>query len=220
MLKSLHLAFVLAALGGLALPLFAAQDPVGVWNLKLRVGHVGEGIRIVLLEVTKPNDKLSARMSSLSGKMQDVDELKFEKGILTVVMGDYTYRLKFDNEKVTGTVTSPAGPQDITGTRQSSLRLLGDTAPPLRRAWSGRVSDTHCGAKHSMDDAVACTKACAKTADDLVLITGTNLVTRFTNPQEFADALMGSAGKPVRITGLWLTDKIKIEKVVADTTRR
>ena len=45
-------------------PAQAAQGPVGNWNIKVKVGHVGEGIRTVILRIKKMEDgKYDIKMS-------------------------------------------------------------------------------------------------------------------------------------------------------------
>ena len=118
-------------------PVQAAQGPVGNWNIKVKVGHVGEGIRTVILKIKKIEDgKYDIKMSKMSGKLDDIDELDFRgENELFMVMGSYEYTLQFEGDTVKGTVVNPAGKQTVTGSRQESVRILGDAVDPLRRGF-------------------------------------------------------------------------------------
>lgn len=171
-----------------------AQSPVGNWNVKVKVGHVGEGIRTVILKISKAEDgEYNIKMSKMSGKLDDIDELEIKsENELFMVMGSYEYTLKFEGDKVTGTVVSPAGKQNVTGARQKSVRLLGDEVDPLRRSWRGTIE---------------------RRDGKLMMVSRRGFDTFFTNVEEFEGDLKKFEGKTVRVTGWWIKTKIKIQEI-------
>lgn len=185
-------AAAIVALGFFAQTVLAAQNPVGNWNIKIKVGHVGEGIRPVVLEIKEAEGKLSARMSKLNGAMEDVDEMTYKDGKLSIVMGSYEYILWADGDTLKGAVVSPAGKQEVTGARQESLRLLGDESQVLHRSWRGVVENRD---------------------GTFVMKTREGFDTYFTNADEFIGQLKEMEGKTISVTGWWVKTKIKIEKI-------
>lgn len=172
----------------------AQSSPDGNWNIKIKVGHVGEGIRPVILQIKDSKGELEAMMSKLNGRMDDVDELEYDavSGEMFLAFGSYEYSLVFEDDRVRGSVQSPAGKQSVTGSRQESLRLLGDEVEPLRRSWTGTIQ--------AADGA-------------LILKTRRGFDTSFTNLDEFRDQLSPYVGKSVRVTGWWIKTMIKIQSL-------
>jgi hypothetical protein len=163
----------------------------GNWNLTLKVGHRGEGLRTVVLEVEEKDGAYSGRLTSMQNRMVDADEVSFDGNSLTVVYGSYRYELAIEGDTATGTVASPAGTQEVTAKRQSTQLFAGDEPPAYQKTWSGRIE--------ARDGAFA-------------------IVTRrhdfgFTNAEAFRDELEGMVGKEVEITGLWRVDRIEIQKM-------
>jgi|GEM_PF-1855716 hypothetical protein len=172
----------------------ADQGPAGNWSVKVKVGHVGEGIRTVILKINKTGDqKYDIKMSKMSGKLDDVDESEVKsENELFIVMGSYEYTLQFDGDMVKGTVVSPAGKQNVTGHRQESARILGDEVDPLRRSWRGIIE---------------------KRDGTLMMVSRRGFDTFFTNVEEFETDLTKNEGLEVVVTGWWIKTKIKIQKL-------
>ena len=176
-----------------ASPASGAEKLDGNWNIKIKVGHVGEGLRMVVLQIKEANGKFDVRMSKLNGKLDDVDEVAYKNGMLTIAQGAYEYTLKFDGDTVKGKVTSPAGNQEITGVRQASVRLMGDEGEPLHREWRGKIDKR----------------------DGQFLLVAQNYDLSFNNASDFQADLEAAVGKEVTLVGWWVKTKIKIEKFEA-----
>jgi hypothetical protein len=170
----------------------AAETPTGNWNMTLKVGNRGEGLRTVVLEVKGgQDDGYSARITSMQNRMVDADEVTFEDPRLTVVYGSYRYELEIEGDAAKGTVTSPAGTQEVEAKRQSTQLFAGDEPPPYQKTWLGTVE---------------------------VGVGGFALVTRrhrfsFLNAESFRNELEGLVGQEVEIIGLWRVDRIEIQKI-------
>ena len=65
-----------------ATPAGAQHDPVGVWNLRIRVGNIGEGVRTVLVQVERKDGALTARASGVTADLREVEELTLAGGVL------------------------------------------------------------------------------------------------------------------------------------------
>jgi hypothetical protein len=178
------------ALGSLLL-VPPAEVPTGNWNMTLKVGHRGEGLRTVVLEVKEKDGGYSGRLTSMQNRMVDADEVAFEDDTLTVVYGSYRYELTIEGDTATGTVASPAGTQEVSAKRQSTQLFAGDEPSAYQKTWSGRIE--------LRDGSFA-------------------VVTRrhsfgFSNADAFRDELEGMVDQEVEITGLWRVDRIEIQRI-------
>jgi len=170
---------------------------IGNWNLTLKVGHRGEGLRTVVLEVEAKDGGYSGRLTSMQNRMVDADEVTFDGTTLTVVYGSYRYELEVASDTATGTVASPAGTQEVTAKRQSSQLFAGDEPPAYQKIWPGRI----------------------ETRDGCFAVVTRRHSFGFTNADAFRDELEGMVGKEVEITGLWRVDRIEIQKIELRTPR-
>lgn len=169
----------------------AGEVPTGNWNMTLKVGHRGEGLRTVVLEIEEKDGEYSGRITSMQNRMVDADEVTFDGETLTVFYGSYRYELLVEGDTARGTVASPAGTQEVTAKRQSTQLFAGDDPAPFQKKWSGRI----------------------ETGDG-----GFTIVTRrhrfgFTNAAQFRDDLEDTVGQEVEITGLWRVDRIEIQTI-------
>jgi hypothetical protein len=82
-----------------------------------------------------------------------------------------------------------------------------------KSAFTGVVSDSHCGAKHSTasDDAAACVGKCVSGGASYVLVTSDGKVYQLDNQDKFKDL----AGKSVKVTGAANGDSIAVDSVEA-----
>lgn len=198
----------------------AAQDPLGVWNLKVRVGNVGQGLRTVLLKVEKDADGgLKGTISDLRNDMRPTEKLTFEKDVLTVEYGAYTYVLKVVGDTVTGTVANPTGTQNITGERQATTLYFGDKVAPLQKEWSGILGPRTAAPPPGEKNTESWAKPLVSGPGDVVLWSR-RVKVEFTNAAAHEAALMELVGKNVVIAGTWRTDKLEIDTIKAVPPRR
>jgi hypothetical protein len=168
-----------------------AEAPAGNWNMTLKVGHRGEGLRTVVLEIKEKDGAYSGRLTSMQNRMVDADEVSFDGETLTVVYGSYRYELEIVGDTATGTVASPAGTQEVTAKRQSTQLFAGDQPPAYQKTWSGRI----------------------EARDGAFTVATRRHSFGFTNAEAFRHELEGMVGKEVEITGLWRVDRIEIQKI-------
>ncbi len=167
------------------------ETAAGNWNLTLKVGNRGEGLRTVVLEVKEEEGGYTGRITSMQNRMVDADEVTFDGKTLTVVYGSYRYELEIEGDIAKGSVNSPAGTQEVEAKRQSTQLFAGDEPPPYQKTWSGRIE-----------------------AGD----GGFSIVTRrhrfgFANADAFRDELEDMVGQEVEVIGLWRVDRIEIQKL-------
>lgn len=193
-----------------AVPTAAQEDPVGVWNLRIRVGNIGEGFRTVLVRVERRGDVLVAQASGVTPELRNVDDFSFRDDTLRFAAGAYEFELAIKGDTVTGTVTSPSGRQDVTGTRQKGLGFGGDVPEVLRKTWTGVIGHRTDGPPPAdAPDPIAWLEQRTKTADDVVLWQR-RVPVGFTNAALYQSALIDLAGKSVVVDGAWRTDRIEI----------
>ena len=201
----------------LVAPTAAQQDPVGVWNLRVRVGNIGEGFRTVLVRVERRGDALAAQASGVTPDLRDVEDFSFRDDTLRFATGAYEYELVVKGDTVTGTVTSPSGRQQVTGTRQKGVGFGGDVPEVLRKTWTGVIGHRTDGPPPAdAPDPIAWLKQRVKSADDIVLWQR-RVAVGFANAAEHQPALLGLAGESVVVDGAWRTDRIEIAGIVAGT---
>jgi hypothetical protein len=186
----------------------------GIWNLKVPVGNIGAGVRTVLLKVEEKGGRLTAKITNIGNKAEDVDKLEVSDGRLVVEYGAYKYDLKIvDDDRIAGTVTSPSGAHQVTGARQEKLLYAGDDPAPFHRFWIGSVGLRTDGAPPTGEpDPAGWIKRRMKSPADLVLVARRQAI-GFSNAEAFASVLLQHAGRPVTVTGTWQVDRIAIEKV-------
>jgi hypothetical protein len=195
----------------------AAQDPVGIWNLRIRVGNIGEGYRTVLVRVERRGDTLVAQASGVTPDLRDVEDFSYKGETLRFASGAYEYELVVKGDTVTGSVTSPSGRQEVTGTRQQGLGFGGDVPEVLRKTWTGVIGHRNEGPPPTeAPDAVAWLRQRVKSADDVVLWQR-RVPIGFANVETYQQSLIEHAGKPVVIEGAWRTDRIEIAGIVPAT---
>ena len=168
------------------------QDPTGNWKMTIKVGHLGEGLRTVILEITEEDedegDGYKGQLTSMQNRMTDADEVTFDGETLTVWYGSYEYELKIEGDTASGSVISPAGTQDVTANRQTSQLFAGDAPEAYQKTWRGTVE---------------------KQEDGYAIVTRRNTF-NFINADAFEEQLSSFVDQDATITGLWRIDKIEI----------
>jgi hypothetical protein len=82
------------------------------------------------------------------------------------------------------------------------------SAAEKERAWSGTVTDTHCGTKAHMGDPADCMKKCVGMGSKYALLSGDKVYVL--EPQ---DKAAEHAGHKVKVTGTLAGDSIKIASI-------
>ena len=98
----------------------------------------------------------------------------------------------------------------------ATLLLVGGLAWASPDSWTGVVSDSHCGLKHSKESAAAatCVEKCVAGGGKYVFVSGKKLYQ--VEPQE---KFQGMGGKDVTVTGKIEGDKITAESVEAPASQ-
>jgi hypothetical protein len=134
-----------------------------------------------------------------------------------VIYGSYEYTLRVDGERLSGTVRSPLGTQQVEGQKQHrTLMYVGDQGPEFRTQRTGVLglaTDTS-GPMNDDPNPRAWVTSRMSSVDDLALLNGRARVpVRFANAREYEARLRELAGTRVTIVGVWVGEKIRIEEI-------
>lgn len=90
--------------------------------------------------------------------------------------------------------------------------LMFATNVVAQQSWTGQISDSHCGAKHTMAgmNDRACTEMCVKNKGQYVFVTGGKV---YTIAEQNDKALMTHAGHTVVLTGTMKNDTVTVSKI-------
>jgi hypothetical protein len=202
-----------------ARPAHAQGDPVGVWNIRSRdmTDRATGGVRVVLLRVQEAGGELAAEITSIRNAFTPVEEFEHERGRMRVVYGSYEYRLRIEGDELTGTLVSPLGTQEVEGVRQNeTLTYVGDVPDPFRTTRPGVIGHrTLLEPPQGEGDPAGWVRSRIDSVGDLALIVGrrAKVAIEFTNAEEFADDLVRHAGQPVTVLGVWVGERLRIERI-------
>jgi hypothetical protein len=202
-----------------AAPVEAQADAEGVWNIRSRdmTDRATGGVRVVLLRVRNAGGGLAAEITSIRNTFLPVDALSYDRGTLRVVHGSYEYTLQIDGDELTGTLVSPLGTQDVQGIRQhETLTYVGDEPEEFRATRPGVLGHrTLLDPPDGERDPAAWVRSRIDSVGDLALVVGrrAKVAVAFTNAEDFADELLSLAGGPVTVVGVWVGERLRIERI-------
>jgi hypothetical protein len=197
----------------------AQSSPIGVWNIQSNdmTDRATGGVRIVLLRVEEQGRELAAEITSIRNTFMPVDEIRYDDGTMHVTYGSYAYTLRVDGDRLTGTVTSPLGTQEVEGQKQHrTLMYVGDEGIEFRTQRTGILglaTDTS-GPMNEDPNPKAWVTSRMSSVDDLALLNGRARVpVRFANARDYEAQLRELAGSRVTVVGTWVGEKILIESI-------
>jgi len=196
-----------------------AQSPVGVWNIQSNdmTDRATGGVRVVLLRVEQQGRDLAAEITSIRNSFMPVDEIQYHDGTLHVSYGSYEYTLRVNGDRLTGTMTSPLGTQEVEGQKQHrTLMYVGDEGIEFRTRRTGVLGLAADNSGPASDDPnpKAWVTSRISSVDDLALLNGRARVpVQFANARDYEAQLRELAGSRVTIVGTWVGDKILIESI-------
>jgi hypothetical protein len=194
-------------------------DPTGVWNIQSNdmTDRATGGVRVVLLRVEQQGRDLAAEITSIRNTFMPVDEIRYDEGTMHVSYGSYEYTLHVDGDRLTGTMTSPLGTQEVQGQRQHrTLMYVGDEGIEFRTRRTGVLGLAADNSGPATDDPnpKAWVTSRMSSVDDLALLNGRARVpVRFANARDYEAQLRELAGSRVTVVGTWVGDKILIESI-------
>jgi hypothetical protein len=197
----------------------AQSSPVGVWNIQSNdmTDRATGGVRVVLLRVEQQGRDLAAEITSIRNTFMPVDEIRYDDGTMHVSYGSYEYTLRVDGDRLTGTMTSPLGTQEVEGQRQHrTLMYVGDEGIEFRTRRTGVLGLAADNSGPATDDPnpKAWVTSRMTSVDDLALLNGRARVpVRFANARDFEAQLRDMAGSRVTVVGTWVGEKILIESI-------
>jgi hypothetical protein len=194
-------------------------DPTGVWNIQSNdmTDRATGGVRVVLLRVERQGRELAAEITSIRNTFMPVDEIRYDDGTMHVSYGSYEYTLRVNGDRLTGTMTSPLGTQEVEGQKQHrTLMYVGDEGIEFRTRRTGvlGIAADNSGPVADDPNPKAWVMSRMSTVDDLALLNGRARVpVRFANAREFEAQLRDLAGSRVTVVGVWEGEKIVIESI-------
>ncbi len=203
-------------LGGILISQGAvAQSPelIGVWNIETPnlAQRATGGLRKVLLRVEQNGGGLKAQMTSPRSTFLDVQEFRFDDGAMFVAFGAYEYTLNVEGDRLTGTMVSPVATVTVRGTRQEGAMFAGDEPQPFHTTRTALLGHrTRLAPPPNEIDPAAWVSSRVDSVQDLALIVRGHPVA-FTNAIDFEEDLLAYAGQRVRVTGVWVGERIRIE---------
>jgi hypothetical protein len=109
--------------------------------------------------------------------------------------------------------TAPSGSSENAPPGTVKTGTKDKPSPAKARAWTGVVTDSNCGAKHTMIPGASdaeCTRGCIAKGAKYALVVGRNLYTLEGGPQDKLNALAGSRAQ---VTGSLAGDTIQVASV-------
>jgi hypothetical protein len=110
--------------------------------------------------------------------------------------------------------TAPAGSTDTAPPGTVKTGSKEKPSPAKAQAWTGVVTDSNCGAKHTMIPGASdaeCTRGCVAKGVKYALVAGRKLYTLEGGPEDKLNALAGSRAK---VTGTLNGDTIQVTSVI------
>jgi hypothetical protein len=205
--------------GLLAAGAVEAQSPTGVWNIQSNdmTARATGGVRVVLLRVEQQGRELAAEITSIRNTFMPVDAIRYDDGTMHVSYGSYEYTLRVDGDRLTGTMESPLGTQQVEGQRQKRpLMYVGDEGIEFRTRRTGvlGLAADPSGPVNDDPNPKAWVTSRMDSVDDLALLNGRARVpVQFANAREHEAQLRALAGSRVTVVGTWVGEKIVIESI-------
>lgn len=196
------------------------QDPVGVWNLKFgeQSQRATGRIRTVLLRMDELDGALEAQLTTVRDTFLPVDALRVRGASVSFGFGAYEYDLELDGDRVSGTVASPLGTQQVSGFRQGGT-LMYNVPEEFRTSRQGVIGHRvdHVPPEDEPDPA-AWVLDRVQAPEDLAFIVALQnhkSVIGFVNARDFEDQLRAHAGQQVEITAVWVGEELRLERIAA-----
>ncbi len=195
-----------------------ALDPTGTWNLETRnlAERATGGVRNVLLRIEGSGDGYRAQMTSPRNTFLDVQDFRYEENTITVQFGAYRYTLTLEDDRLTGTMASPADTLAVSGRRQEGTMYAGDIPAEYVATRMGMLGHrVHLSPPEGDADPGGWVRNRMESVEDFALILR-GIPVSFTNAEAFESELTALAGQRVRVTGAWAGERYRIDEIEAD----
>lgn len=130
----------------------------------------------------------------------------------------YPYAFAVNGDEAVGTVSSPAGVQQVAGARQDDLLFVGEPEPFHSTRVGTIVLRSGESPPEDVADPAAWIRARASSPADYGLLIRNGVIIEFTNPGGHAELLPGYADQRVDFTGTWEGDRLRIEGIDPEGT--
>lgn len=196
----------------------------GTWNLEMEslAQRPTRGVRNVLIRVTDERGELRAEITSLRNEFVPVSQFTYDPdaGTMHVRYGAYDYVLTLDGDSVAGSMTSPAGSQQVAGARQpdGDNRFTGVEAEPFEATRPGVIGHIESGPPpDGVEDPGEWVRQRITAPEDWALLVRQGaLAIGFTNAEEFEAVLTEHAGTTVTLRGVWVGERVEIVELIPE----
>ena len=192
-----------------------SPDPAGTWNLETRnlAERATGGVRNVLLRIEASGDGYRAQMTSPRNTFLDVQQFEYEDSTITVQFGAYRYTLTVEDDRLTGRMASPVDTLAVSGRRQEGTMYAGDMPAEYVATRTGVLGHrVHLSPPEGDPDPGAWVRSRVESVEDFALILR-GIPVSFMNPEEFESELSALAGREVRVTGIWVGERYRIDEI-------
>ncbi len=204
---------------GIAACIQAAEpDPVGLWNLKFgeQSQRATGRIRTVLLRLEEVGGEIDGQLTSVRDTFLPIDGLRVDGAAISFGFGAYDYDLELDGDRVSGTVVSPLGTQQVSGFRQGET-LMYNRPEEFRTSRQGVIGHrVELVPPEDEPDPAAWVLGRVQAPEDLALIVALRnhkAVIGFVNAGDFEEELRAHAGQQVEITAVWVGEELRLEHI-------
>ena len=172
----------------------------------------------MLLRLEEIDGEFEGELTSIRDTFLPVDGLRVAGGEMSFGFGAYEYTLELDGDRVTGTVVSPLGTQEVSGSRQDGT-LMYDRPEEFRTQREGVIGHRiELAPPEEEQDPAAWVLGRVQSPEDLALIvflSNHKVAVSFVNAEDFEMQLRAHAGQRVKITAVWEADKLRLESIEA-----
>ena len=196
----------------------AEPDPVGLWNLKFgeQSQRATGRIRTVLLRLEEVGGEIDGHLTSVRDTFLPIDGLRVDGAAISFGFGAYDYDLELDGDRVSGTVVSPLGTQQVSGFRQGET-LMYNRPEEFRTSRQGVIGHrVERVPPEGEPDPAAWVLGRVQAPEDLALIVALRnhkAVIGFVNAGDFEEELKAHAGQQVEITAVWVGEELRLEHI-------
>jgi hypothetical protein len=200
----------------------SGHEVVGLWNVtsaSLSQRPTG-GERTVIFSVQEKGDKLTAKITNLRHNFVPVSDFSYDpsSGKVKARYGVFQYNLTLDGDRLTGSVTSPAGELAVRGGRQSEgdLRYRSLNVLPFEATRTGVVG--HITAfqppADEQDPSQWVLDRIESPEQWAIVVLPSALAIGFSNASDFNEQLKRHAGEEVDIHGVWEGERLRIMRII------
>ena len=172
----------------------------------------------MLLRLEEIDGEIDGELTSVRDTFLPLDGLRVDGATMSFGFGAYEYDLELVGDRMTGTVVSPLGTQQVSGFRQVDS-LMYNRPEEFRTSRQGVIGHrVELAPPEGEPDPAAWVLSRVQDPEDLaliVLLRNHANVIGFVNAGDFEEKLRAHAGRQVEITAIWAGEQLRLERIEA-----